>query len=184
MVRTLASVLLLSAFVHGQTLADRGFTVSDIARWKSEAEAGKATAQFWLGAAYERGGAVNQDFAQALIWLAKSAEQNNADAQNLLGQMYEDAEGVPQDYAQAARWYRKACENRPDLGGAGQGCNNLGLLYLDGHGVKPDKAQAYKYFKISGAALNLGVVKATMTTAEVVEAERQTQFWVKLHPGH
>lgn len=175
MLRTLASVLLISAMAYGQK-------PSDVALWKSEAEAGDAKAQFWLGTAYERGREVKQDFVQALRWLTKSATQDNADAQNLLGQMYEDGEGVPADYAQAARWYRAACENRPDGGGAGQGCNNLGLLYLNGHGVKVDKVQAYKYFRISGATLNLEDVKASMTTVEVAEAERQTQMWLKLHP--
>ncbi|MFL6439455.1 MAG: tetratricopeptide repeat protein [Terriglobales bacterium] len=151
-----------------------------VARWKSEAERGDASAQFWLGVAYERGKGVEQDFAQALRWSAESAKQGNADAQNMLGQMYEDAEGVSRDYIQAAKWCRAACENRPDYGGAGQGCNNLGLLYLDGNGVRRNRVEAYKYFKLSGSAVNLDIVKRTMTPDEVAEAEDRTEQWVRV----
>lgn len=175
MLRLFASVLLVSALAQAQT-------ASDVARWKNEAEHGDASAEFWLGAAYERGKAVEQDFAQALRWLGESAKQGNADAENLLGQMYEDAEGVPQDYRQATKWYRAACEHRPDYGGAGQGCNNLGLLYLDGHGVRQNRVEAYKYFRLSNSAANLDFAKCHMTTVEIAEAERRTERWIEAHP--
>jgi hypothetical protein len=175
MLRIFASILLASALAQTQT-------TSDVARWKNVAERGDAIAQFWLGAAYERGKGVEQEFAQALRWLAESAKQGNADAENLLGQMYEDAEGVPQDYRQAAKWYRAACEHRPDYGGAGQGCNNLGLLYLDGHGVKRNRVEAYKHFKLSNSAVNLDTVKCRMTVGEIAEAERRTERWIEAHP--
>jgi uncharacterized protein len=104
-------------------------TVSPLAIWLDKADRGDADAQFWLGAAYESGRGIKRDFAQAIKWLGKSAKQGNPDAEFLLGQMYEDAEGLPQDYVRAAESYRVACENRPDRGGTGQGCNYLGLLY-------------------------------------------------------
>jgi TPR repeat protein len=135
-----------------------------------------------MGAAYESGkGGVEQDFAQALAWLSRSANQGNADAQYLLGHMFEDAKGVPQDYAQAGRWYRAACEHRPDYGGAGQGCNSLGVLYLTGHGVKQSRVEAYKYFKLGTASEYLSAVKSQMSEAEIAEAERQASEWLSSH---
>jgi uncharacterized protein len=175
MLRILASVLLASALAQAQT-------PSDVARWNDEAERGDARAQFWLGAAYERGRGIEQDFRQALKWLVESAKQDNADAENLLGQMYEGAEGVPQDYRQAAKWYRAACEHRPDYGGAGQGCNNLGLLYLDGNGVK--RNEAYKYFRLANSGVNLDAAKRRMTEGEIADAERRTEQWIEAHPDH
>ena len=175
MLRIFASVLLASALTHAQTS-------SDVARWNDEAERGDASAQFWLGAAYERGKGIEQDFGQALKWLAESAKQGNADAENVLGQMYEDAEGVPQDYRQAAKWYRAACEHRPDYGGAGQGCNNLGLLYLDGKGLKRNSVEAYKYFRLANSEVNLDAVKLRMTEGEIADAERLTEQWIEAHP--
>jgi len=176
MFNMLSLILLASTFALAQT-------PSDIAGLKIEAEHGSAGSQFWLGVAYESGKGVQQDYKEALRWLAKSAKQGNADAQNMMGVMFEDGEGVPINYAQAAKWYRAACETRPDRGGAGQGCNNLGLLYLDGHGVKQSRVEAYKYFKLSRFSSNLAEVKSDMTTAEIAEAERQTEKWIKAHPG-
>jgi TPR repeat protein len=155
---------------------------SDIGRWQSEAERGDATAQFWLGAAYEGGKGVTHDFAQARRWLAESAKQDNADAANLLGQMHENAEGVPLDYAQAAKFYRAACQHRPDYGGATQGCNNLGLLYLAGRGVKQSNVEAYMFFKVSHTPENLAIAKACMSANEVSEAERRAMQWIHTHP--
>jgi TPR repeat protein len=175
MLRIFAWILLVSALAQAQM-------TSDITRWKNEAERGEGSAQFWLGAAYESGKGVDQDFEQALRWLEESAKQGNADAENLLGQMYEDAEGVPQDYRQAAKFYRAACEHRPDYGGAGQGCNNLGILYLDGHGVKRNRVEAYKYFRLGNSAASLDFVKCHMTTAEIAEAERRIELWIESHP--
>jgi len=175
MLRILVSVLLASGLAQAQT-------TPDLARWKDEAEHGDANAQFWLGAGYERGKGVEQDFAQALRWFAESAKQGNADAENMLGQMYEDAEGVARNFRQAAEWYRAACEHRPVCGGAGQGCNNLGLLYLDGRGVKRSRVEAYKYFKLSNSAVNLDIVKCRMTADEIARAERRAERWIEAHP--
>ena len=157
-------------------------TASPLTVWLDKAVEGDASAQFWLGAAYERGDGIKQDFAQAIKWLLKSARQGNVDAKNLLGQMYEDAEGFPRDYVKAAGWYRAACEQRPDRGGAGQGCINLGLLCLDGNGVKRNMVEAYKYFKIGGSSANLNIAKSRMTAVQITEAEYQTELWFESHP--
>jgi len=96
--------------------------------------------------------------------------------------MYEDAEGLPQDNVKAAEWYRVACENRPDRGGSGQGCNRLGLLYLEGKVSTRNLVEAYKYFKIAGVERNVQSVRSLMTADKIDLAERQTTHWMELHP--
>jgi len=173
--RVLSFLLLAAAFTEAQTK-------SDVARWAHEAGHGDARAQFWLGAAYESGRGIDQNFVEALGWRTKSARQGNADAQNLLGQMYEEGEGVGRDYALAATWYRSACEHGPDYGGAGQGCNSLGLLYLDGRGVEENRVEAYKYFKLSRSTENLAIVMRKMTSREIAQAEHETEQWLQANP--
>lgn len=173
--RVFSYFLLAAALAEAQTS-------SDVTRWLCEAEHGDAPAQFWLGAAYESGKGVSQNFAEAVGWLMKSAKQGNAEAQNLLGQMYEDGEGVVRDYAQAATWYRAACEHRPDYGGAGRGCNHLALLYLDARGMGQNRVEAYKYFKLSHSTENLALVMSKMTSDEIAEAEHETEQWLQAHP--
>ena|SRR5215472_3788583 len=170
------SLLLLTSMLAGAQ------ATSDIPRLKVESKNGNAVSQFWLGVAYEGGKGVEQDYKKALRWLAKAARQGNSDAQNMMGLMYEDGKGVPIDYSQASKWYRAACENRPDRGGAGQGCNHLGQLYQDGQGVQQSNMEAYKYFKLCSCSSNLANVKSDMAAAEITEAEKQTEEWIKAHP--
>lgn len=175
MFKILCLVWLASALVLAQN-------IHSIARLRKGAEHGNAVSQLWLGVAYYTGKGVTQDYKEALRWLSKSAKQGNADAQNMLGMMFEDGYGVPVHYAQAAKWYHAACEHRPDRGGAGQGCNHLAQLYLDGHGVKQSRVEAYKYFKLCRCSSNLADLKPEMTAAEISEAEKQTEKWIKAHP--
>jgi TPR repeat protein len=172
-------MLFLLLLVGGTAVAQ---TADDVQRWLHEAEAGKAAAGFWLGHSYEGGKGLEQDSKKAMEWFSWSAFHGNADAQNALGQIFENGEVVQTDYAQAAYWYWRACENRPDYGGAGQGCNNLGLLYLDGHGVPQDNVEAYKYFKIAGNSSALMYVTRGMTKTEVTDAEGRLKQWRLTHP--
>jgi TPR repeat protein len=157
-------------------------TARDVQRWMIEAEAGDAGAAFWLGVSYEQGKGVVQDLKKAMEWFSWSASRGNADAQNSMGQLFEGGKGVETDYEQAASWFRLACENRPDYGGAGQGCSNLGLLYLSGNGVPKDRVEAYKYFKIANASSNLDYVTARMTEDEIRNAESRVAQWRRTHP--
>ncbi|MGA2086912.1 MAG: tetratricopeptide repeat protein [Terracidiphilus sp.] len=71
---------------------------------RKAAEQGDANAQFNLGASYDLGQGVPQDFAQAAFWYRKAAEQGNPNAQINLGAMYDYGQGVPQDYTEALFW--------------------------------------------------------------------------------
>ena len=175
MCRILALLMLASTVAVGQTSYD-------VTRWLDEVQHGDANAAFWLGVAYERGKGVQQNFATAIAWYLQSASQRNADAQNALGQMYEEGRGVTRDLLQAAKWYRLACENRPDYGGAGQGCNNLAFLYAEGRGVELNRVQAYKYFKLGRNGKAVAELVSSMTVDEVTEAQRQVEKWHEIHP--
>jgi TPR repeat protein len=67
--------------------------------WSQKAAAaGKADAQYLIGAMYYTGNAVPLDQRQAVWWFHKAAEQGHADAQHALGLMYRyHVAGVPQD---------------------------------------------------------------------------------------
>jgi len=88
--------------------------VQAVAWYRKAADQGEADAQYLLGATYEKGRGVAQDFAQAAAWYRKAAGQGDADAQFILGFMYEKGEGVPQDYAQAHMWYNLTASRAPD----------------------------------------------------------------------
>jgi TPR repeat protein len=65
-------------------------------------------AQNNLGALYDVGQGVKQDYAQAMIWYRKAADQGDEVAQRNIGDLYANGHGVPTDEAQARIWYRKA----------------------------------------------------------------------------
>jgi hypothetical protein len=174
---------------QARTAPKTEWTEHDRKQLLARAEAGDASSQMWLGAAFEQGWFGERNFPEALKWFRKSAAKGNPDAQNALGQMYEDGEGVRQSYVLAAKWYRKAAEHVPDLGGAGQGRNNLGLLYLEGRGVPRDYVQAYMWFRLflgdvskcGPRTSNLSSAAQQMTIAEIQEAERKVERWKIRH---
>lgn len=69
---------------------------------------GDASAQFYLGWAYDNGEGVPKDDVQAVAWYRKAAEQGYADAQNALGFSYDHGEGVPRDALRAYMWFNLA----------------------------------------------------------------------------
>jgi TPR repeat protein len=101
-----------------------------------------ADEQFELGRKYFRGQGVQEDYAQAALWLRKAADQGHAVAQQAVGTLFEKGQGVEQDYAQADYWYRKAASQNDALA---QYC--LGLLYTHDHGVGADYSQAAAWYR-------------------------------------
>jgi TPR repeat protein len=74
-------------------------------RWyRLAAEQGNMNAQFNLGAKYDNGEGVPQNYAEAVKWYRLAAEQGNFVAQNQLGIMYANGNGVPQNYVEAYKW--------------------------------------------------------------------------------
>lgn len=80
------------------------------------AEAGRDSAQYWIGGMYRNGMGVPPNREQALVWYRKAADQGHAYAQYHLGGIYEAmyAETIPTEphhalyLEQAASWWRKA----------------------------------------------------------------------------
>ena len=160
----------------------------DAEKWfRLAAAQGDANAQFWLGAAYQRGWFGAFDDQEALKWLRKAAAQGLPNAQFRLGQMYEDGEGVPESNPLAASWYRKAADHSPTyLGGVWEAEVQLAYMYRDGR--LKDKVQAYMWFAIVGSSVDpptdydVRQVARHMTRAQIVQAQRLAEDWVKRHP--
>ena len=72
---------------NAQTDAKPQIPAALIAKWKKEAAAGNAKAQFLLGNAYYNGNGVDQDYTAAITWWHKAADQGNLEAQRALDQL-------------------------------------------------------------------------------------------------
>ncbi len=118
------------------------------AQWEQDAQAGKANAQYKLGAIY----ASRHDYANALAWLQKSANQGNAPAQNGLSVMYLKGLGVAKDERKALDLLQKSANQ-----GYPKAQYNLGILYKNGRVVAKNETQAAAW--LQQAALQ-GDVKA------------------------
>ena len=77
------------------------------------AEQGLNIAQVTLGADYENGWGVGQDYAQAAAWYRRSADQGNINAQLSLGMMLSEGRGVPKDPVAAYMWLSLAHKADP-----------------------------------------------------------------------
>jgi TPR repeat protein len=154
----------------------RGDYATALREWRSFAEQGDASAQFYLGVLYGRG--VPQDYAIARQWYKKAAAQGHAEAQFNLGVLYDSGQGVPQDYAIARQWYEKAAAQ-----GGAKAQFYLGLLYAYGEGGPQDLVQAHMWYSL---AAGNGYETATgyrndlakqMTPAQIAEAQKLAREW-------
>ena len=121
------------------------------------------------------------DYATALQIIRPLAVQGYAGGQYYLGIMYANGWGVLQDYAEAARLYRLAADQ-----GYALAQNNLGVMYTNGQGVPQDYVQAYMWLSLAVARLPPGannaakrrdLIAATMTPAQIAEAQRLAREW-------
>ena len=140
------------------------------------ATAGRAEAQFQLGAAYDTGTNVPVDEVRAAYWYWKAAEQGHTGAQINLGYSYLWDNGVFQDSTEAARLFRLAAEQGHTLAQ-----RNLGVSY--GIGM-PERniVQAYAWLTLAAAAQAEGDtaelrddIADYMTDAQIAEAETLAQ---------
>jgi uncharacterized protein len=119
--------------------AKRGDYATAVRLFEPLAEGGDATAQAYLGSAYQWGKGVPQDHAEAVKWYQKAAEQGDVTAQHGLALSYRYGWGVPRDFVQALKWCQKAAAQ-----GSAAAENNLGQMYENGEGVRQDYAEALK----------------------------------------
>jgi TPR repeat protein len=94
---------------HGNVEAQRGLGQANGAenfpeamKWyRKAADQGDADSQYSIGAMYDHGWGVKQDYAEALKWFRKAGDQEYVPALDYLGTMYRDGHGVKQDNVQA-----------------------------------------------------------------------------------
>jgi TPR repeat protein len=160
---------------------------ADADRWlRLAAMQGDADAQLWLGTGYEQGWFGVTDYHEALKWLRKAADQGQPDAQFCLGQMYQDGEGVPESDIVAARWFKKAADHFSDASGVWEAEVQLVYMYRDGR-LPQDYIEAYMWFAVvespsdSPTAGDLRKVSRHMTKAQIAEAQRRAEEWIKRH---
>lgn len=151
-------------FEKGLTAYQAGDHATALQRWTPLAEEGNADAQLRLGAMYDKGKGVPQEYSNAMKWYTRAAKQANADAQFSLGMMYHKGKGVLQDYNIATKWYALAAEQ-----GDAQAQFFLGVMYHRGAGVLQDNLYAHMWFDISAS---LGNENASETKAII--AKRMT----------
>jgi TPR repeat protein len=85
---TLGGTAIAGPFDDAISAYNRGDNATAMRLLRPLAEEGHADAQTRLGAMYDNGNGVAQDYAEAVKWYRKAADQGYADAQNRLGLMY------------------------------------------------------------------------------------------------
>lgn len=165
--------------------AERAFNAGDYATahaaFAPRAEAGEATAQFYLGIMRLRGLDGVADVPAARAWLLRAAEQRHAAAQHQLADLYGRGVG-PDDRAEALRWLRHAAEN-------GWFAAQMALAgrHAAGNGVPHDPVEALKWYDIAAEmgldpyTADRDALAATMAAASVAEAARRTRAWLAAH---
>jgi len=153
-------------------------------RWyRRAAEQDDVTAQLNLGACYELGRGVAQDYAQALAWYRRAADQGEARAQANLGHAYASGRGVAQDYTQAAAWYRRAADQ-----GHAPSQYDLADLYARALGVQRSDIEACRWLLVAESRAQSADERATyaaarerlarrMTAPQITEAQRLAREW-------
>ena len=110
--------------------------------YRTSAEQGDALVQNVLGAMYQEGRGIPQNYVEAVYWYRQAAEQGYALAQINLGEMYEHGCGVPQDDVHAIAWYRKAAERQSEAADTfgPNARKNLKRMYMSGRGHDTDRS--------------------------------------------
>lgn len=143
-----------SGAAAGLTEFGQGRFAEALQDWQQAADAGSATAAFYLGVAYDTGQGVHPSPAQALDWYRRAGDSGSVPAQFNVGIFYDSGRGVVADHAEAARWYERAASQ-----GFARAEYNLGLLYEAGDGVPVDHRRAATLFR---AAAGQGLEAARM----------------------
>jgi len=100
-----------------------------LAWYEGKARAAEPWAQAYLGALYEGGQWVKQDYAAAARWYRMAGEAGNVPAQWRLAFFYREGRGVPRDEAEARRWGQmyevKRCEDHERAEAGADACDRF-----------------------------------------------------------
>jgi TPR repeat protein len=147
--------------------------------YRKAAAKGLADAELDLGQLYQLNYRRPRD---AIAWFEKAAAKGQRDAPYALAQLYQMGRDIEADPQAAAKWYGVAA----DFGDA-RAQYQLGLLYEAGTGVPQDTSLAYKWLNLAGtrgdsaASDARGRVLGTMTTVQVLDAQRSAREWSAAH---
>lgn len=172
----------------------RGVAKNEIeaVRWLLQAaQVGNVLAERHLARAYLNGAGVPKNMTQFLYWLKAAASAGDRVAQYLLGDLYSQPEsvrskfgGLPGDTGAALVWLSKSAEQ-----GEARAQFRLGEIYTKGTGVPVDFVTSYRWFLCARALGDnrrkkfVDALPDKMSSAQVVEAERQASDWWASHPN-
>lgn len=158
--------------MKGYAAYESGDFSTALREWTALAEQGNGVAQNNVGAMYEHGKGVAQDYREAVKWYRLSAAQGHAEAQSNLGGAYRDGKGVLQDYREALRWFRMAASQ-----GYATAQASLGAMYGTGRGVIQDDVYAHMWSNMAAAngsgigAENRDIAAKKMTNEQIARAQ-------------
>ena len=81
-----------------------------LAQLRLKAQHGDADAAMSLGAQYQGGEGVKQDYAEAMKWYRMAADRDDPRAEERIGQLYHEGWGVHKDEKEAGRWFLAALD--------------------------------------------------------------------------
>lgn len=161
----------LAGYDEGLTAARKGDHATALREWRPLANQGNVNAQTMLGAMYEGGIGVAQDYKAAVRWYRLAADQGNAIAQLNLGMLCDSGRGVPQDYKEAAKWFRLAAAQ-----GFPRAQYNLGVMYGNGQGVPQSRVMAYALYSMATAGESSGAHNASANRAALEKVMRAAEI--------
>ncbi len=168
-------------------LSATGFAAdSELASLEKLAAAGDANAQNTLGARYQAGEGVTQNFKKALDLYQQAATAGHVTAAYNLAFMHDMGIEVPKDRMIANQWYLKAADQ-----GYAPAMLNLGMNLASGEGGPEDLVEGMKWvdlarfftqrekdmqvkYRIRGA---YDALKAHLNRSQVAEAEKRSKAW-------
>jgi len=161
---------------------------SEAKKWYGlAAEQGHVDALYQLGALYEYGldGTQNgnRDYVEARKFYELAAQQGLLKAQNKLGNLLTQDSANIRDYSAAFKWYQSAAQR-----GHFNSQRHLGHMYEMGLGVAQDFKSAHMWYNVCAAqgleqcASSRDELAASMTPADISEAQQMASDWIKAHP--
>lgn len=158
-------------FAAGVEAANGGNLPEAAERWRQAAALDHAEAAFRLGALYEEGRGVDQDYERALHWYHRAAENGSESAWFNLGHMYAKGQGVAKDAAEAVRWYEKAARNENVYAQYA-----LGMIHFHGGaGLRRDLESAWFWLTVASDNFGANAFRDNANDVRGRAAERMTE---------
>lgn len=174
---TLALVAALIRLVVQPPTANAGFQPASCEAggkpWQALAEQGEARAQFNLGACYETGQGLLQDYAEAIRWYRRAAAQGYQAAMWNLWDMYRRNQGIPSERQAAHLWLQKAAKEGDPVAQY-----FLAEASMNGKYEPPDLVKAYMWLILSArqsfppAMHQQDFLATQLSPSQIAEAQR------------